>query len=406
MRTIKLMTSLLLACTALAACKKDPATEHETVKYTVSATAGENGKATASVAEAEAGAEVTFTATPDEGFAFEKWTVEKGSVTVSDPAQNPLKIVMPKENISLSASFVVLKFPHAIKVAEAENGTVTVDGDLKEAQEGDAVKVTAVPAEGFEFVGWTVEGVEVEDLTANPLTFTMPDAEVTVAAEFKALVDIRTETKDYLIENYADEGEEMWEAMSEFFNRHMTQSLRVENPLTGEEESQDPWDTNFDGILTAKEVSAVKVLNLSDDEDVHTLKFIHCFTGLEVLACKGNYTALWGYGETIDLSSNINLKYIELRDVDLDISTLVLGEMPELEYLDLNYTWLAELDITGFPKLRFLDVRGTDIEEIDITGIEATSGWEFKLRGQTVILRADQEEAFVEAYPDIEYVVK
>lgn len=85
-----------------------------------------------------------------------------------------------------------------------------------------------------------------------------------------------------------------------------------------------------------------------------------------------------------------------------------MGNKPDLEYLDLNYTWCLTLDISKCPKLRYLDIEGTDIQELDITGIEATSGWEFIFDNEDVhvILRKDQEAAFTSAYPDQQYSVK
>lgn len=403
------MTCSLLACLALAACEKDPAKEPETVKYAVTASAGENGKAAASVAEAEAGAEVTFTATPDEGFAFDKWTVEKGNVTVSNPAENPLKVVMPKEDISLKASFVALKFPHAIKVTSPENGTVTVEGDLKEALEGVTVTITAAPAEGFEFKGWTVEGVEIEDLAANPLTFVMPDAEVTVSAEFAALFNILDWVDEYFEgkrPDYGDEVDDYKENVKSFLQYHMDNSVTFTDPLSRETIHDNAWDSNADGILSLDEAAKVKMISV--DDFLASLAFVHYFTGLEILACNENYSPFSGWGEELDLSYNERLRYIDLAEASLDCGfPFILGNKPELERLDLAYTWLPELDITECPKLAYLDIEGTDIEELDITGIEAASGWTFKFDGdwQIVILRADQEAAFAEAYPDMSYDV-
>ena len=65
----------------------------------------------------------------------------------------------------------------------AENGTVAglADGGLYEV--GTEANLTATPAEGYEFVNWTVGGNEVS--TANPYTFKV-EADLALVANFKA----------------------------------------------------------------------------------------------------------------------------------------------------------------------------------------------------------------------------
>ena len=65
----------------------------------------------------------------------------------------------------------------------AENGTVAglADGGLYEV--GTEATLTATPAEGYEFVNWTVGGNEVS--TANPYTFKV-EADLALVANFKA----------------------------------------------------------------------------------------------------------------------------------------------------------------------------------------------------------------------------
>ena len=73
----------------------------------------------------------------------------------------------------------------------AENGSVTIEG--KEAgvaantytiEEEFTVSATATPAEHYTFTGWTAVGVELEDNTLNPVSFTMPANDVTLTATF------------------------------------------------------------------------------------------------------------------------------------------------------------------------------------------------------------------------------
>ena len=68
---------------------------------------------------------------------------------------------------------------YTLDVKAGDHGTVavTVDGEAWDGQteiaQGATVELTATPAEGWAFTSWTVEGVELEDATANPVSFTM-----------------------------------------------------------------------------------------------------------------------------------------------------------------------------------------------------------------------------------------
>ena len=58
---------------------------------------------------AEAGATVTLTATPADGFAFVEWHVVRAdngeAVAVADPKANPTTLKMPEASIKVSAKF-------------------------------------------------------------------------------------------------------------------------------------------------------------------------------------------------------------------------------------------------------------------------------------------------------------
>ena len=69
-------------------------------EYTVTVTTEGGGTASASPAKAVAGAEITLTAKPVEGYRFKEWEVMSGNVTIKDD-----KFTMPSANVEVKAIF-------------------------------------------------------------------------------------------------------------------------------------------------------------------------------------------------------------------------------------------------------------------------------------------------------------
>ena len=146
------------------------------------------------------GKTATLTATPAEGYAFTCWT--EGEDTVSTAANYSFKVAADR---ALVANFA--KKTYNVTVT-AENGTVEGAGEYIENAE---VTLTATPAEGYEFVNWTVADSIVS--TENPYTFNVT-ADVALVANFKAVV----------VEEPLPEGvptnAELWEAFKPYYNTY------------------------------------------------------------------------------------------------------------------------------------------------------------------------------------------
>ena len=155
-------------------------------KYSVSCSTVEGGKIAASLSRAEAGAEVTLTATPAEGYAFNEWSVKGADETVIEVVDN--KFTMPAQNVTVSGTFS--KVAYTITKAAAENGSFIVKNgnvEVTTAFKGDKLTLEATPAEGFTFGTWTVtymDGETEKTANVNANAFYMPAANVTVSASF------------------------------------------------------------------------------------------------------------------------------------------------------------------------------------------------------------------------------
>ncbi|MDC1448504.1 VCBS repeat-containing protein [Flavobacteriaceae bacterium] len=126
-------------------------------KYTITLSAGEGGTVSTTGGEYEEGQTVSVTATPQGEYLFKDW---------SDGNTNATRTITVSSNSTLTANFEKRKYPLTVNIEgegevleEIVNAGRTTDYDS-----GTTVKLTAEPAEGWEFVGWTgaIESTELE----------------------------------------------------------------------------------------------------------------------------------------------------------------------------------------------------------------------------------------------------
>ena len=152
------------------------------IEHTVTATV--NDPAMGSVEGAGVytyGASATLTAIANEGYEFVGWTVGENTVT-----DNPLTLTVTSD-VTVVATFKAIEHTITATVNDPTMGTVEGAGVYTY---GASATLTATASEGYEFVGWMVNG---EALTDNPLTLTVT-GDVTVVATFKAIEHTVTAT--------------------------------------------------------------------------------------------------------------------------------------------------------------------------------------------------------------------
>ena len=141
------------------------------------------------------GQKVTVTSTVEEteDRKFDGWEVTNApagfTISADKLKQKEFSFIMP-------AGAVVLTAHHSNKL-EVSDGTATVNGnEANFARPGADVRVTAADrsADGYQFDHWVVSGGDIgksgDDLKANPLNFTMPDAAVKLTAVYSAAVTV------------------------------------------------------------------------------------------------------------------------------------------------------------------------------------------------------------------------
>lgn len=104
-----------------------------------------------------------------------------------DWTEYSFSIVDSKDNV-LKPGKIIFKYP-GIATIDAKNGSVKcgeatyTDGQTVNLGTGEKT-IEAVPDTGYVFIGWEIDGVTLDDATANPLTFDMPSASTTIKANF------------------------------------------------------------------------------------------------------------------------------------------------------------------------------------------------------------------------------
>ena len=144
--------------------------------YAVTVTNDGNGTATVSPSEAvKAGTEITLKATPNSGYKFKEWVVQKGGVTVKDN-----KFTMKESDVTVKAMFEKISYTATVK-----NGTVN-GKDSGSFTPDTEVKITAGDApSGQMFDKWTSSDVSFANADSASTSFTMPGKNVTVTATYK-----------------------------------------------------------------------------------------------------------------------------------------------------------------------------------------------------------------------------
>ena len=130
------------------------------VKYTITLSAGEGGTVSTTGGEYEAGQTVSVTATPQGEYLFKDW---------SDGNTDATRTITVSSNSTLTANFEKKKYPLTVNI-EGEGEVleeIVNSGRTTDYDSGTTVKLTAIPAEGWEFVGWTGSNSNSNSLTVT-----------------------------------------------------------------------------------------------------------------------------------------------------------------------------------------------------------------------------------------------
>ena len=134
------------------------------------------------------GASVELYASPNSGFAFERWEVLSGSAAISDANAQSATFTMPNNDVTIRAVFRQ-NTPTGQNVAVIVNNTSwgTASANPSMAAQGATVNLTANANQGYAFERWEVThgNAAINNINSPNASFTMTDHNVTVRAVFR-----------------------------------------------------------------------------------------------------------------------------------------------------------------------------------------------------------------------------
>lgn len=186
--------------TVTASFKKKETPQPKLHRITVKANPGGSGKVKASHTSAKAGEWIRIFADANAGYDYTGITAKTVDETPVILQGNMFE--MPDADVIVTVNFTpVVPQPtmHAVNLTQPQEGG-TISATPTKAKEGDSVTLSADPDEGWELVGFTVTA-NGQPITVTDNTFTMPDSDVSVTANFeKSGVEI-TDDKIAVITN-------------------------------------------------------------------------------------------------------------------------------------------------------------------------------------------------------------
>ena len=305
------------------------------------------------------GTEITFTAAPNRGYAFDRWT-DKNGETVSTSASYTVTV---GADLALTPVFTA-QTGKTVTVTAENGGSVNweVDGvDSSEYEDditlypGETLKLTATPNDGKMVAGWDINGVYDGNDYSREKTFAYKDLSDsnTISVSFKAVTyftvafaDNITATADgESISSGADVA--AGSKMTFTYSNNADTSVRVIKWKNGETEYSLTEQLVIDSLMSALDIS-VETGELSFfNVDVEGEHFTSSITG--IYEENGSYAA--GSSVTIKLTPETDVRITKVdctgadisQDEDTGIWTAVI------ERLDGNVTCKVTTESTAAP---------------------------------------------------------
>ena len=329
----------------------------QTYTVTLNAASPENsGTAEATqTGEVTGGTEVTFTAAPSRGYAFEKW-INESDETVSTSASYTVTV---GADLALTPVFTAQN-GKTVTVTAENGGSVNweVDGVRENdivVYPGETLKITATPNDGKMVAGWEINGAYDGNDYSREKTFAYKDLSDfnTISVSFKAVTyftvafaeNITATADGESISSGADVA--AGSKMTFTYSNNADTSVRVIKWKNGETEYPLTKQLVIDSLMSALDISVETGALSFFNVDVEGEHFTSSITG--TYEENGSYAA--GSSVTIKLTPETDVRITEVdctgadisQDEDTGIWTVVI------ERLDGNVTCKVTTESTAAP---------------------------------------------------------
>jgi len=314
-----------------------------------------SGGSTGTVAE---GGVTTLHANPNEGYRFVKWVILSSSgSTIADANSPTTTFTMGSSFTSVRAEYELI--PHTLNVQASPSTGGNPTAEQTTLGMGQTTNLTANPNEGYRFLGWTSsDGGEFEDANNPITTFTMPNNNTTVTANF-----IFQETELTFLDFFPDLN--LANTVADRFGRETTDEVSEEelNSLTGTINGDNRNISDIEGIQYLTSISRLTLFN-NRIKDLTPLSYLTNMTFLEI--SNNQISDL----EPLEKLANLVQLYANHNDLT-NQNIKHLANLPSLVILFLNNNHITDLSIFSNPDLVISaldqDVRLDPINQDEVT---------------------------------------
>lgn len=336
---------------------------YDAPQFTVTVTAGDGGEVDTDGGIYAQGTELTITATPFQGYAFNKWS--NGS------QENPYTFTV-NQNVTLNATFTVLSYD-VIANVEGEGTveqTLLTSGSVENYVYNSTIRLEAKPSPGWKFKEWTGDYVG-ED---NPIELTV-DQEKEVTANFirkEYILDVLTEGEGTVAEEVIVQPSNSYQYETEVRLTATPEAGWVFSNWSGDASgSENPLDVKIEGATSIKAVFKRAQYNLdittvgegTVTQEVVVAPTVTSYDYESVIKLTATPTQGWGFSSwtgdiestenpvevAIDGNKSVTLTFIEL-DTDGDGITDPNDQCPDTpsdEEADENGCSISQKDTDG-----------------------------------------------------------
>jgi acylphosphatase len=177
--------TILIVALLFSACPTEPE-DSASEEYSVTISAIGHGTIVATPQSGKEGDSITLTVNPGSGYRLKERSL-KYNETVIENTTPPIEFNMPAGNVTVTAEFeqlsVVAPGSYSVTIATLQYGTITADPQYGPV--GTKINLLISPDKGYGLKAGTLKYNDGTDHDITGTTFNLPDANVTVTAEFE-----------------------------------------------------------------------------------------------------------------------------------------------------------------------------------------------------------------------------